>query len=241
LKGRIVVVTGTGTGIGKTHFAEALLLAARGRKTVGVKPVETGVPDERTDARRLDEAATFHVKRFAYAFAEPVSPHLAARAEGVEIDIGRLATEVRRLGGLAQLVVVELAGGLFSPLSDRTCNADLLRAIRPDATFLVAPDRLGVLHDVAAAAIAARSRRLSLDGVVLVTPEVPDTSTGRNAREIPLVSRLEVAAVLPRAPAASLAQLRAVRALVTSAPSPRGRGSARGNRRRAPRRIRRRA
>jgi dethiobiotin synthetase len=213
--GRIVVVTGTGTGIGKTHFAEALLLAAvpLGR-VVGLKPVETGVLCPPTDADRLAAASTFHVKLSAYRFEEPVSPHLAARWARKRISVARLAAAVHRAARHCTLVVVELAGGLFSPLSEREFNADLVRAIRPHKTMLVAPDRLGVLHDVVAATLAARATRTRLDAVVLVAPDHTDPSTGRNASEVELVARLPVAQVLPRASADVLADLPAFRALV---------------------------
>src|SRR5689334_7203220 len=110
-----------------THFAEALILAWRpvGR-VVGLKPIESGVAENtRTDAMRLEAASAFHVKQDGYCFAAPVSPHLAARDAGVEIRcdvVARLVSEARQK---AECVVLELAGGLFSPLARGLYNADL--------------------------------------------------------------------------------------------------------------------
>jgi dethiobiotin synthetase len=65
-------------------------------------------------------------------------------------------------------------------------------------TLLVAPDRLGVLHDVRATLLAARHVGLSLDAVVLSAPATPDASTGRNGAELSRLGIVPVAAEFPR-------------------------------------------
>jgi dethiobiotin synthetase len=182
----LVLVTGTGTGIGKTHLAEAILLALpREAKVIGLKPVESGVEEGvLSDADRLARASTFHVQHFRVALRTPVAPSLAARREGVTIDMGRLQAEIARVRDLADVTLVELPGGLFSPFVERTLNIDFAAALEPDATLLVAPDRLGVIHDVLATASAARARGFHLHTLALTAPERPDASTGTNAHEI---------------------------------------------------------
>ncbi len=219
MTGRLLVVTGTGTEIGKTHFSEALLraLASLGVRAVGLKPVESGVTaGADTDAARLGRASAFHVKQSEYTFAQPVSPHLAARAEGRSIDPERVRGWVDAARGQADLTVVELPGGLYSPLTDQLPNSYLAHTLRPEAVLLVAPDRLGVLHDVVATSRAARAEGLRLRGTVLMAPAVPDASTGRNAPELPLLSGLPVVAVLPRASPSDLAVSPAVRELAAA-------------------------
>jgi dethiobiotin synthetase len=206
---RLVVVSGTGTGIGKTHLAEALLmaLAHRGLKAAGVKPVETGFDGGATsDEARLARASSFHVKHSGVRFADPVSPHLAAREAGQVLSVGALAAEINAARTTADVVLAELAGGLFSPLSDTETNADLAKALRPDTLMLVAPDRLGVLHDVIAATRAAQAGSLSVDGIALVAPDHPDSSTGRNVAEIARMRAISVYGAVPRAPVEDLAR-----------------------------------
>jgi dethiobiotin synthase len=215
---RLVVVTGTGTGIGKTHATAALLgawtrvLSEGGLDApliAGLKPVESGVvTDGPSDVRTLEQASTFHVKRFPppYLLARPVSPHLAAEAEGRTIELGAITAYVEGVCKLTHGVAVELPGGLFTPLAPELTNADAAVALKPDAVLLVAPDRLGVLHDVAAATRAAAALGLTISGVVLVAPELADASTGTNARELAKVTRVPVVAVLPRADVTTLAQ-----------------------------------
>lgn len=214
---RLVLVTGTGTGIGKTHLSEALLLASpRQARIIGLKPVESGVEDGvLSDADRLARASTFHVQHFRVALRTPVAPSLAARREGVAIDVERLQREVARVRDLADATIVELPGGLFSPFVGQTLNADFGAALRPDATLLVAPDRLGVIHDVMAAVLAARARRFDLHALALVAPEHADTSTGTNAAEIAgLVPDLPVVPVARGEPHV-LARAAELRQLVT--------------------------
>ncbi len=183
---RLVLVTGTGTGIGKTHLAEAVLGAfPRTAKVVGLKPVESGVEDGvLSDADRLARGATFHVQHFRMALRTPVAPSVAARREGVVIDVDRLRAEVARVRDLADVTLVELPGGLFSPFVDRVLNVDFASSLQPDATLLVAPDRLGVIHDVVATVSAARARGFPLHTLLLVAPEEPDASSGTNAGEL---------------------------------------------------------
>jgi dethiobiotin synthetase len=193
----LIAITGTGTGIGKTHVACALVRAIGG---AGFKPVESGGHE---DGDRLRAASMFHVKQVPpYLFAAPVSPHLAARMEGRQIEVPKILAAVEAARREVSPLVVELAGGLFSPLAPGVTNAEILAALSPAITILVAPDRLGVLHDVAAVDRAAGSL---ITGIILSAPETPDASTGTNAAELPMVSKLKILASLPRAPEEELA------------------------------------
>ncbi len=197
--GRLIAVSGTGTEIGKTHFSEALLLALRRvhSRVAGLKPIETGWSTGIvSDAARLEGASSFHVKHFGYVFSEPISPHLAAREANTPIRFDVLVPLISAARASAEVLLVELPGGLFTPLSDTTVNADLIQALAPDLTLLVAQDRLGVLHEVGSTLRAARAANVALDGIVLVVPQATDTSTGRNAAElerlvdVPVVARM---------------------------------------------------
>lgn len=180
-----IVVTGTGTEIGKTHVAAALVARiARTRTVAGVKPVESGVaPGTPADADRLSAVSTFHVKHL-YTFDAPVAPHLAARHAGAEISVAAVRRHIDGVTPHVEVVVVELPGGLFSPLSETHLNVDVIRDLAPVHVVLVAPDRLGVLHDTLAAAIAARAVGVAVDTVVLNAPDGADASTGTNAHEL---------------------------------------------------------
>jgi len=194
--GRLVVVTGTGTEIGKTHLGVSLVLAARARglAVTGYKPIESGLPGPGVgDAHDLREASSHPLDPSPlYAFADPVSPHLAAERTGTSIDVARIVAALAERRTEVDLVLVELAGGLFSPLGPREDNATLLKELGPDAVVLVAPDALGVLHDVRAAAFAAEARGLPKMHLAMIAPPEPDASTGHN---LPALEAFVVGAV----------------------------------------------
>lgn len=183
----IIALSGTGTGVGKTTTAVALVAALRqsGRKVHAWKPIETGGVE---DGRALTEASgTDAIARVR--LRDPVAPSVAARREGVFISVADLAKEGLERGG--DPLVVETAGGLFSPLSDDATNAELVRALSPDLHLLVAPNRLGVLHDVEACRRACDAMRLRVDLVVLTGPprdESGTTNAQEIARRLPVVS-----------------------------------------------------
>jgi dethiobiotin synthetase len=156
MKHRILIV-GTGTEIGKTRTTALLALGARlsGEDVVALKPIESGVRDmESTDSFLLARACG-RERSALYTFDPPVSPHRAAREAGCSIDPSAVARWVS--DHARTWTLVESAGGLFSPLGPGRCNADLIGGLECSGVVLVAPGRLGVLHDVTAALLAARA------------------------------------------------------------------------------------
>ncbi len=198
-----IVVVGTGTDVGKTHVTACLLGHARsqGVRARGYKPVATGVgADGRCeDAERHAEASGAPVLPPTFAYRRPVSPHLAAREEGRPVELDAIAQATTSLSREHDVVLVESAGGLLSPLDETRTNADLVRALQPALVLLVAPDRIGVLHDVAACRLAARAHGIAIAALVLSAPPSPDASTGSNGPEVARLGLGPVAAVFPRA------------------------------------------
>ncbi len=208
-----LVVVGTGTGIGKTHASVALLTALKdhGCLAAGVKPVESGVtgtPGEETDAGQLRGASLFHVKHSSlHNLRAAVSPHLAARLEGRDLDPEGIVDWVLDLD--APILLVETAGGLLSPIAPGFTNLDLALSLQPDALLLVAPDRLGVLHDISACLrVLAAAPTLPPARLLLQAPAEADITTGTNAAELITLDIHPRPHVFPRAPSSS-ASLRA--------------------------------
>jgi dethiobiotin synthetase len=223
-----IVVLGTGTDVGKTHVAtrlvRALCAALPGQDVVGIKPVETGVrrrpkdgrPPAGTDAHALEfvsRGTPLRPHPFA-AFADPVSAHLAARRERSSVSIRAVVRAVTLHGAtLRGWQIVETAGAVFSPLTTRATNLDLARALEPAIWILVAPDALGVLHDVRATLLAMRATARVPDYLVLSAARAPDASVGTNAAELARVGLPKPVAIVARdAGDAALAPL--VRALL---------------------------
>ena len=118
----VLVVTGTGTGVGKTVVTAALaaLAATRGSRVAVVKPAQTGTgptdPGDLDDVRRLAGVTDLHEDA---RFPDPLSPAAAARNAGrAALDLGATAREIQSLATDRDLVVVEGAGGLLVRYDD---------------------------------------------------------------------------------------------------------------------------
>lgn len=184
-----VLLLGTGSGVGKTHVAVALVRAlSRRGGAIGLKPVESG---GRSDAACLDAVNAIRVEPHPLVeLSRPLSPHLAARLEDRSIELAAIHAWIeeqeQRLvmyGHAVSYVVIETAGAAFSPLNDSARNVDLARALAPCRIVLVAPDTLGVLHALTVTSTALHGAGVPADLVVLSTP-ARDSSTGTNAGEL---------------------------------------------------------
>jgi dethiobiotin synthetase len=183
-------VTATDTGVGKTEIACALLRAARaaGIDAVGMKPAQSGhTPGEPSDADRLREASDRAEPLDAicpYSLQAPLAPGVAARLEGRTIELPRILEGARALAARHAALVVEGAGGLLVPLTERETYADLAVALGLPV-ILVARAGLGTVNHTALTVEALRRRGLVIAAIVLnrTTPE-DDPSVPHNAAEI---------------------------------------------------------
>jgi dethiobiotin synthetase len=200
---RGLFVTATDTGVGKTEVACALLAAARARglDAVGMKPAQSGVlPGEPSDAERLREACGAIEPLEAmcpYSFAAPLAPAVAARVEGTEVSFARVLEAARALAARHAAIVVEGAGGLLVPLTEREAYADLARALGLPV-LVVARAGLGTVNHTALTVEALRARALAVAGIVLNrTAPVDDPSVPHNAAEIARLTGILPVATLP--------------------------------------------
>jgi dethiobiotin synthetase len=165
---RLVVVTGTATGIGKTWASARLLesLAASGWCVAARKPVQSGLPDDASDADVLAQASgdasevvCAPHRRYGLAMA----PFMAADALGLPaFTLADLLTEIRWPAGV-DVGLVEGAGGVRSPMtSDDRDTADLADALRPDLVVMVADAGLGTINAVRTSLPAVTTHPVSI-------------------------------------------------------------------------------
>lgn len=168
---RGLFITGTDTDAGKTFLAAAILRAMidAGLTPGAYKPVASGSGSHDGDARVLWEAAGRRLdpgvvcpQRFRAALA----PHHAARLEGRVVDETLLEEGLAPWLSSSDVVVVEGAGGLFSPLSEHLLNVDLALRLGLPAV-IVDGGRLGCVGRVLAARAAAAARGLPVAAVVV--------------------------------------------------------------------------
>ncbi|MDE2402099.1 MAG: dethiobiotin synthase [Burkholderiales bacterium] len=175
-------VTGTDTGVGKTRVSCALLHALRREhaRVIGMKPVAAGTQWidgqwANEDVLALRAASNIHVPALydnPYLLNQASSPHIAARSEGVDIDIEHIAACFHALQQQADAVVVEGAGGFIVPLCEATghsgqsaTSADLAVLLRLPV-ILVVGVRLGCLNHALLTQEAILARGLTLAGWV---------------------------------------------------------------------------
>lgn len=192
-------MTGSDTGVGKTHVgcALALLAVARGLTVRVCKPVETGCDPDPADALRLARAAgdPRPIEEICpVRLRAPISPHAAARLEGRSIDPDALVRAVPT----ADLVLVEGAGGLLSPLNDELLMADLAASLALPLVVVV-DDALGAINRALLTVEAARHRRLTIAAVVLnrATAVDPGPSVATHAQAIAHFGGVRVLGPLP--------------------------------------------
>ena len=151
---RLVVVSGTGTEVGKTWVAAALAgaLRAGGLRVAARKPAQSFAPtDERTDAHVLaaatGEAPEAVCPRHRW-YEVPMAPPMAADALGrPACTVAELVDELTWPDGV-DLGIVETAGGVRSPLASDGDTVDLVEALQPDHVVLVADAGLGTINAV---------------------------------------------------------------------------------------------
>ena len=163
-----IVVTATGTDVGKTVFAAALTAALDGCYW---KPVQAGV-DGGTDRARvlcLSGLPGERVLPEAYRLATPCSPHRAAEIDGVEIAADTLAPPP-----CDRPLVIEGAGGVLVPFTRGTTFADLIARWRVPAV-LVATTALGTISHSLTAIEALRARGVAIRGIAFIGDAVEDS------------------------------------------------------------------
>lgn len=221
---RGLFVTGTGTGVGKTILSAALLaaMAAAGERVRAHKPVVTGL-DDRSEAHQpgvlpggwppdhelLASVAGMPPEDVApLRYGPAVSPHLAARLAGEEIDPAELIARARAAATGERTLIVEGVGGLMVPLTEGFTVQDLAVALRLGVLIAAEPG-LGTINHTLLTLDAARAAGLDVRAVVLTPwPEAPAELERYNRDTIARLGEIEVVGLgyVPGPAAADLAQ-----------------------------------
>lgn len=178
-------ITGTNTSVGKTYVATAIArwLVAAGYRVGVYKPVLSGYATDR-EACSLQELETSRdddvllwkaadspgeLSRVCpQRFRAPLAPHLAARAEGREVNAEQLRSGIDYWRERSDIVLVEGAGGLLSPVTSDKYVADVAYDLGYPLV-VVAKNELGVINQTLQTLVAAVTFRdgLEVAGIVL--------------------------------------------------------------------------
>lgn len=199
----VLVVSGTGTGIGKTVVTAAIAAVslAQGLSVAVLKPAQTGVgagePGDIADVARLagDEVTGAELARYP----EPLAPDTAARRAGLPpVGPVEIAEAAAKLSAGHDVVLIEGAGGLLVRYDrDGTTLADAAGALGAPV-IVVAPAGLGTLNCTALTAQALRQRSVRCAGVVVGSwPDDPDLAARCNLTDLPAVADAPLLGAVP--------------------------------------------
>jgi len=198
----VLVVTGTGTDVGKTVVTAALAALAHDRRhTVAVvKPAQTGVgPGELGDVDLIADLSGIRDVHELTRYPDPLAPEAAARRSGLPpVDLESLAAQVAKLATSRDLVLVEGAGGLLVRYDTGGATlADLARMLRAPV-LVVTTAGLGTLNTTALTLEALAHRGLALAGVVIGSwPDSPDLACRSNLTDLEALAGRPLSGALP--------------------------------------------
>ena len=196
-------ITGTDTNAGKTWATIALMryFKQQGKSVVGMKPVASGcfMQDgqlKNEDALLIQENASLKIDYDLinpYAYELPVSPHIAGINNPVKL--AKIVERFNALKELAEIVLVEGAGGWYAPLNDYEDISDLAKALALPVILVVAI-RLGCINHAKLTWQAIQHSGIPCAGwiAVCVDPDMlkPDENihTIKTALNVPLLGVL---------------------------------------------------
>ncbi|NIH79291.1 dethiobiotin synthase [Amycolatopsis viridis] len=198
----VLVVTGTGTGVGKTVVTAALaaLAHAEGRRVAVLKPAQTGVgPDEPGDVDEVARLAGGVTTRELRRYPDPLAPERAAQRSGIAVvRPAEAAHAASELAETHDLVLIEGAGGLLVRFDgDGATLADVAWALSAPL-LVVAQAGLGTLNPMALTAEVATARGLNVLGVVIGSwPAQPDLAALCNVTDLPVAAGAPLLGALP--------------------------------------------
>ncbi len=176
MRTRGIFITGTDTEVGKTYFAALLArkLLGEGLRVGVYKPVASGCLEEAGELVSEDALALWNAagrprtleEVCPQRFAAPVAPHRAAEIEGREVDPTLLLQGIAPWLESCEVVLVEGAGGILSPLAEEVSNLDLAAALG-FPLLVVAANKLGVINHTLLTLESAACRSLPAAGIVL--------------------------------------------------------------------------
>ncbi|WP_405917701.1 dethiobiotin synthase [Streptomyces sp. NBC_00728] len=198
----VLVITGTGTEVGKTVVTAAVAATAlaAGRSVAVLKPAQTGVgPDERGDADEVARLAGAVTTLELGRYPEPLAPATAARRACLAAVSAQSAAEAAaKLATEHDLVLVEGAGGLLVRFDDEEGTLADVAGLLDAPVLVVASAGLGTLNTTELTARELRRRELDFAGVVIGSwPDSPDLAMRCNLADLPAVSGAPLLGAVP--------------------------------------------
>lgn len=163
-------VTGIGTGIGKTVVSAILTEKLQADYW---KPIQSGdleISDSLFVKHLISNTKTvIHPEK--YRLGQPLSPHLSARIDGVEIDLGAIQKPIT-----GDNLVIEGAGGLMVPLNDTELILDLIKSLKAKV-IVVSQNYLGSINHSLLTLEVLKARNIPVEGLIFNGSPNPESET----------------------------------------------------------------
>ena len=199
-----IFITGTNTDVGKTYIGERLIKELSKLGFVAFKPIETGckkrknilIPEDSSKYfLALDEKVPLDTIN-PYRFIEPISPYLAIKREGKRVYLKNYLNKFHELAKSSS-ILVEGAGGAFSPLALDGLNIDMMKMIK-SFNILVVKDELGCISSTISNVYAFQRYKTKLDLIILNTNKkngMDNLTEIRKYTKIPVLNYKDVSSI----------------------------------------------
>src|SRR3989339_782450 len=201
-----IFITGTDTNVGKTVVTAGLAAVMQGLGySMGVyKPVQTGSVNAgegliSPDLHFVHSIDPYILTKSSYDFITPVAPSLAASIEGVEIRVNNFVKDCNDLKKNCDLVIVEGAGGILTPVYKDFFIRDLIKLLNLPLLIVARPD-LGTINHTLLTIEAAKNHNIDILGVVISNYPLDTTDIAmKTASEIiESLSGVKILGILPK-------------------------------------------
>ena len=178
---RIIFVTGTDTGVGKTLLTASLLFHLRqaGVNALAMKPFCSGGTADVDLIQAIQGGDPPRNEVNPFYFAEPVAPLFSARKRQKNIRLMDVLAAIKRMRKRCERLIVEGAGGLLVPLGENFTVADVIANLDCDVV-VVGRNKLGTINHTLLTVEALQTRGVKCIKVVLMAQSSPDYSARSN-------------------------------------------------------------
>jgi len=181
LQAKIIFITGTDTGVGKTLLTGLLLgyLRQRRVRALAMKPFCSG---DRADVELLYTLQQRELRQEEinpFYFPEPLAPIVAARKHNRLVPLEEAITRIETVATRCDLLLVEGIGGACVPLGEDYLVADLIAGLGCQ-TIVVSSNRLGTIHATLATCYSLGRVGISKVRIALMEQRKPDLSSRTN-------------------------------------------------------------
>ena len=179
--GKIIFITGTDTGVGKTIFTGLLVhhLRTEGVHALAMKPFCSGSRADVRLLRAMQGAALTEEEINPFYFPEPIAPLVSARKIKRLIPLGEVVQRIKKTTARCECLLIEGSGGLLVPLGEKYLVRDLIKRLNCEV-IVVARNRLGTINHTLLTVEALKRLGLKNIAVALMGTREKDASVEKN-------------------------------------------------------------